>query len=81
MRSIKCQLSSDKKAKNGLSRDRRPDRPQVLLGLVLNEKGFPIHFEIFDGNLKDVTYHTQGLNLLTPLGLTPQVSFLLVQID
>ena len=42
-----------KKAKNGLSRDRRPDRPQVLLGLVLNEEGFPIHFEIFDGNLKD----------------------------
>jgi len=42
-----------KKAKNGLSRNRRPDRPQVLLGLVLNEKGFPIHFEIFDGNLKD----------------------------
>ncbi|TKJ44735.1 hypothetical protein CEE34_10845 [Candidatus Aerophobetes bacterium Ae_b3a] len=42
-----------KKAKNGYSRDRRPDRPQVLLGLVLNEKGFPIHFEIFEGNLKD----------------------------
>ena len=42
-----------KRAKNGLSRDRRPDKPQVLLGLVLNEKGFPIHFEIFDGNLKD----------------------------
>ena len=40
-------------AKNGLSRDRRPDRPQVLLGLCLNEKGFPIHFEIFEGNLKD----------------------------
>jgi len=42
-----------KKAKNDLSRDKRPDRPQVLSGLVLNEKGFPIHFEIFDGNLKD----------------------------
>lgn len=42
-----------RKAKNGYSRDKRPDRPQVLLGLVLNEKGFPIHFEIFEGNLKD----------------------------
>jgi len=42
-----------KKGKNGYSRDRRPDRPQVLLGLVLNEKGFPVHFEIFEGNLKD----------------------------
>jgi len=42
-----------KSAKHGYSRDRRPDRPQVLLGLVLNERGFPIHFEIFEGNLKD----------------------------
>lgn len=42
-----------KKGKNGYSRDKRPDRPQVLLGLVLNEKGFPVHFEIFEGNLKD----------------------------
>jgi len=40
-------------AKHGYSRDKRPDRPQVLLGLVLNEKGFPVHFEIFEGNLKD----------------------------
>lgn len=42
-----------KKGKNGYSGDKRPDRPQVLLGLVLNEKGFPVHFEIFEGNLKD----------------------------
>jgi len=42
-----------KKGKNGYSRNKRPDRPQVVLGLVLNEKSFPIHFEIFEGNLKD----------------------------
>ncbi|MFQ6052542.1 MAG: IS1634 family transposase [Methanosarcinales archaeon] len=42
-----------KKGKRGYSRDYRPDRPQVLLGIVLNEKGFPVHFEIFDGNLRD----------------------------
>jgi len=42
-----------KRAKNGYSRDRRPDRPQVLLGIVLNEKGFPVHFQVFDGNLRD----------------------------
>lgn len=42
-----------KKAKHGYSRDRRPDRPQVLLGLVLNERGFPVHMEIFDGNVQD----------------------------
>ncbi len=40
-------------AKRGYSRDRRSDRPQILLGVVLNEKGFPVHFEIFDGNIPD----------------------------
>ena len=44
-----------KTAKHGYSRDRRPDRPQVLLGLVLNEAGLPLHFEIFAGNVKDGT--------------------------
>lgn len=41
--------------KKGYSRDKRPDRPQVLLGLVLDENGFPVHFEIFEGNVKDET--------------------------
>jgi len=41
------------KGKRGYSRDRRPDRPQVLLGVVLNEDGFPLHFDIFDGNTRD----------------------------
>ncbi len=42
-----------RKACFGYSRDRRADKKQVLLGLVLNEKGFPVHFEVFEGNLKD----------------------------
>ena len=41
------------KGKRGYSRDHRSDRPQVLLGVVLNENGFPLHFDIFDGNTKD----------------------------
>jgi transposase len=40
-------------AKRGYSRDKRPDRPQVLLGLVLNKRGHPIHFEVLPGNIKD----------------------------
>ena len=44
-----------KTATHGYSRDRRPDRPQVLLGLVLNEAGLPLHVEIFEGNVKDGT--------------------------
>jgi len=37
------------------SRDRRPDCPQVLIGLVATKEGLPIAFEIFDGNRPDVT--------------------------
>ena len=42
-------------AKRGYSRDSRPDCPQVCIGLVATREGFPIAFEIFDGNRPDVT--------------------------
>jgi transposase len=41
--------------KRGYSRDRRPDCPQVCIGLVATKEGLPIAFEIFDGNRSDVT--------------------------
>ena len=40
-------------AKRGYSRDSRPDRPQVCLGLVVTEEGFPLGYEIFAGNTHD----------------------------
>ena len=40
-------------AKKGLSRDHRPDRPQVEIGLLVNREGIPISHMVFDGNLKD----------------------------
>lgn len=42
-------------AKRGYSRDGRPDRPQVCLGLVTTREGLPLSFEVFDGNRPDVT--------------------------
>jgi len=45
--SIYFEGNGTSKGKRGYSRDHRPDRPQVLLGVVLNENGFPIHFDIF----------------------------------
>ena len=42
-------------AKRGYSRDRRPDCPQVCIGLVATKEGLPIALEIFDGNRPDVT--------------------------
>jgi transposase len=42
-------------AKRGYSRDRRPDCPQVCIGLVTSKEGLPLAFEVFDGNRPDVT--------------------------
>lgn len=41
------------KAKRGYSRDHRPDGPQVVLALVVTSDGFPITYEVFDGNTND----------------------------
>ena len=42
-------------AKRGYSRDSRPDRPQVCIGLVVTEDGFPVGYEVFAGNTNDST--------------------------
>lgn len=42
-------------AKRGHSRDHRPDCKQVCIGLVVTRDGFPLGYEIFDGNRTDVT--------------------------
>ena len=41
------------KARRGYSRDKRPDCPQVVIGLVVNRDGFPLCHEIFAGNRSD----------------------------
>jgi transposase len=40
-------------AKLGYSRDSRGDRPQVCIGLVVTEDGFPLGYEVFAGNTHD----------------------------
>jgi transposase len=42
-------------AKRGYSRDKRPDCKQVCIGLVVSREGFPVGYEIFEGNRTDVT--------------------------
>ncbi len=39
----------------GHSRDRRPDRPQVVIGLLTTGDGIPIAHHVFAGNTADVT--------------------------
>ena len=42
-------------AKKGHSRDHRPDRPQVEIGLLVNRDGIPLSHMVFEGNVKDST--------------------------
>jgi transposase len=40
-------------AQLGYSRDSRGDRPQVCIGLIVTEDGFPLGYEVFAGNTHD----------------------------
>jgi transposase len=41
------------KAKRGYSRDHRPDCLQVCIGLVVTREGYPVGYEVFEGNRND----------------------------
>jgi arginine repressor len=39
--------------KHGYSRDYRPDLPQLVLGVAVDRKGWPVSWEVFPGNTAD----------------------------
>ena len=39
----------------GYSRDHRPDRPQIVIGLLCTTDGIPIAHHVFAGNTNDAT--------------------------
>jgi transposase len=43
------------KARRGYSRDKRPDCLQVCIGLVVTREGYPLGYEVFEGNRNDAT--------------------------
>jgi hypothetical protein len=47
------QAQDIKKARYGYSRDHRPDCKQVVLALVVTPEGFPVGYEIMNGNTLD----------------------------
>lgn len=49
------EAKKNRQAKRGYSRDHRPDCKQVCIGLVVTTDGFPLGYEVFDGNTNDVT--------------------------
>jgi hypothetical protein len=61
-------------AAHGYSRDHRPDRSQIVFGLVTDERGCPIAVEAFSGNTADpATLETQLDKVRTRFGLTDVV--------
>lgn len=51
-------------AQHGYSRDHRPDRPQIVYGLLCNREGCPVAIEVFEGNTADpMTLATQVTKL------------------
>lgn len=40
-------------AKFGYSRDRRPDKKQIVLGLLVTDEGLPIAHQVYSGNISD----------------------------
>jgi len=48
-------MEQNPKAKRGYSRDGRPDCLQVVIALVVTTDGFPLAYEVMDGNTSDRT--------------------------
>jgi len=49
------EMEANPKAQRGYSRDGRPDCLQVVIALVITPDGFPLAYEVMDGNTSDRT--------------------------
>jgi len=55
-----CPLS-----KHGYSREHRPDRPQINIGLLVTPEGIPIAHQVFEGNVADKTTVPDAIKVLS----------------
>ena len=51
-------------AKYGHSKDHRPDRVQIVIGLLMTQEGIPVAHEIFPGNMNDVKSFARALEIV-----------------
>lgn len=58
------EAKANSQAQRGYSRDHRPDCKQLIIALVVSEEGFPIAYEVFDGNRSDVTTLEEILSIV-----------------
>ena len=43
-------FESDDLRKIGFSKDNKTNQPQIMIGLLVNDEGFPISYQVFEGN-------------------------------
>jgi transposase len=56
------EMEQNPKAKRGYSRDGRPDCVQLVIALVVTPDGFPLAYEVMNGNTADCTTLSDFLN-------------------
>ena len=52
---FECDPPKNGKRKHGYSRDKRPDCVQVVIALIITPDGFPLTYEVMEGNTSDKT--------------------------
>jgi transposase len=43
-------FKNDEFKKPGFSKDNKHNQPQIVIGLIVTREGFPVHYEVFNGN-------------------------------
>ncbi len=64
---VEGEAEQNPKAKRGYSRDGRPDCKQVIVALVITPEGFPLAYEVMDGNRPDKTTLQEFLSKIEAL--------------
>jgi len=44
-------FKNDEFKRPGFSKDHKHNQPQVVIGLIVTKEGFPVHYEVFKGNM------------------------------
>jgi len=52
---FECEVPESGKRRFGYSRDKRSDCVQVIIALIVTPQGFPLAYEVMDGNTADCT--------------------------
>lgn len=58
------QMRSSKLAKRGRSKEKRSDCKLLVLAMVINQDGFPKHYQLFEGNMSDAASLTHLIDSL-----------------